>query len=876
MAADNSTKRNSNVQLLEELEALSESLNQSQTTPRRAASLALPRTSVNFVPSSKDDNDTAKLDNNKNSNKPKSRRMSLSLWKSKTNHEDVKASASPHTQPDDKKFDEKENSADKKGIWNWKPIRAISHIGKQKISCLFSVEILTAQSLPSSMNGLRLSVCVRKKENKDGAVQTMPSRVVQGAADFEETLFIKCHVYCNQQGNGKNLKFEARPFWIYLFAVDAKELSFGRNSVDLSQLIQESIEKSRQGNRVRQWETSFSLSGKAKGGELVLKLGFQIMEKDGGIEIYNNEGNLMPSSRFKNLTSSFARRQSKTSFSMPSPRITNKKDAWTPSQRRLAEDIPEMDDLNLDDDPNPNPVHDSYPSTHMLVDDREKEEEFELPEFEVVDKGIEVEERKEDEGEGSEKSIEVKSTSSEIVKEIVHDQLHLTRLTELDLLSKQIKALESMMMGEHNKDFDTESQRLDSDEENVTREFLHMLEDQRSRIYKNNQSEIPPLQLEEHDDDNSSSCGESNSKVYLPDLGKGLGCVVQTRDGGYLASMNPLDNHVARNETPKLAMQMSKPFVLTSQHSLNGLELFQKLATIDLDELTSQIFSLMPIDELIGKTAEQIAFEGIASAIIQGRNKEGASSSAARIVSALKDMANAMSLGRQERISTGIWNVDDIPLTAEKILAFTMQKIEFMAIEALKIQADMAEEEAPFDVSSFSSTKEENKDKDILSSAISLEDWIRDQSYSSDSDELSNITLMFVVQLRDPIRRNEAVGGPMMVLIHAESADTKGNDRYEDDEEEKRFKVSSMHVGGFKVRSGDGRKNGWDSVKQRLTSMQWLIEYGLGKAGKKGKPALVKGQDLLWSISSRIMADMWLKTMRNPNVKLGFHEAISS
>jgi hypothetical protein len=185
----------------------------------------------------------------------------------------------------------------------------------------------------------------------------------------------------------------------------------------------------------------------------------------------------------------------------------------------------------------------------------------------------------------------------------------------------------------------------------------------------------------------------------------------------------------------------------------------------------------------------------------------------------------------------------------------------------------MAEEEAPFDVSSFSSTKEENKDNDLLSSAISLEDWIRDQSYS---DELSSITLMFVVQLRDPIRRHEAVGGPMMVLIHAESADTKGNDRYEDDEEEKRFKVSSMHVGGFKVRSGDGRKNGWDSVKQRLTSMQWLIEYGLGKAGKKGKPALVKGQDLLWSISSRIMADMWLKTMRNPNVKLGFHEAISS
>ncbi|KAL5079514.1 hypothetical protein RYX36_007935 [Vicia faba] len=862
MAAENSSKRNSNVQLLEELEALSESLYQSHTTrARRTASLTLPRTSIPSRPSPKDDNNTAKLDNNRNSEKPKSRRMSLSPWKSRTNIEDVKplSPSSPSslssTLSDNKKFEEKANSAEKKGIWNWKPIRAISHIGKQKISCLFSVEIITAQSLPSSMNGLRLSVCVRKKENKDGSVQTMPSRVSQGAADFEETLFIRCNVYCNQQGNGKNLKFESRPFFIYLFAVDAKELNFGRNLVDLSQLIQESIEKSRLGNRVRQWETSFGLSGKANGGELVLKLGFQVIEKDGGVEIYSNEENLKPSSRFKNFTSSLARRQSKSSFSMPSPRIVTRNDAWTPSQRRLAEDIQGMNGLNLDDDdPNPNQVHDSYPSSQRVFDDKEKVEDFDLdlPEFEVVDRGVEVE--------GSEKSVGVKSSSSEIVKEIVHDQLHLARLTELDSLSKQIKALESMM-GENNKDFDTESQRLDSDEENVTREFLHMLEDQRSRISKINESEIPRLELEEHDE-TSSSCGESNSKVYLSDLGKGLGCVVQTKDGGYLASMNPLDNHVARNDTPKLAMQMSKPFVLAFQQSLNGFELFQKLASVDLDELSSQIFSLMPIDELVGKTAEQIAFEGIASAIIQGRNKEGASSSAARIVSALKEMANAMSLGRQERISTGIWNVDDIPLTAEKILAFTMQKIEFMAIEALKIQADMAEEEAPFDVSSFG-TKEGNKEKDLLSSAISLEDWIRDQSFVN--DEISNITLMFVVQLRDPIRRYEAVGGPVMVLIHATNVDTKGDDHYED---EKRFRVSSMHVGGFKVRSGDGKKNGWDSEKQRLTSMQWLVEYGLGKGGKKGKHALVKGQDLLWSISSRIVADMWMKPTRNPNVNV--------
>ncbi|KAL8245636.1 hypothetical protein R6Q59_006852 [Mikania micrantha] len=119
-----------------------------------------------------------------------------------------------------------------------------------------------------------------EKETKDGAVQTMPSRVSQGAADFEETLFVRCHVYCDN-GNSRP-KFEPRPFVIHAFAVDAQELDFGRHTVDLSQLIQESVEKNIEGTRIRQWDMSFSLSGKAKGGELVMKLGFQIMEKEGG------------------------------------------------------------------------------------------------------------------------------------------------------------------------------------------------------------------------------------------------------------------------------------------------------------------------------------------------------------------------------------------------------------------------------------------------------------------------------------------------------------------------------------------------------------------------------------------------------------------
>jgi len=852
MATD---RRRSNTQLLEELEELSESLYQAQTsTNRRTASLAFPRSSVPSIIS--DESGTAKIDE-KSSSRTWSRRMSLSPWRSSPKpDEETERRTSNINQPEIKKLDDIATSTEKKGIWNWKPIRALSHIGMQKLSCLFSVEVVAVQGLPASMNGLRLWVSVRKKETKDGAVHTMPSRVSHGAADFEETLFIKSHVYCTP-GKGKPLTFEPRPFMIYVFAVDAEELDFGRSIVDLSRLIQESMEKSQEDTRVRQWDTSFNLSGKAKGGELVLKLGFQIMEKEGGIDIYSQaEGS--KSSKSKNFSLSLGRKQSKSSFSVPSPRMTGRSEAWTPSKANPVADIHGMDDLNLDE---PAPAPSSSPSIQKSEEPEQKIEDLDLPDFVVVDKGVEIEDKEENENVDSEENVKEKSHSSEVVKEVVHDKVHLTRLSELDSIVQQIKALESMMGEEKTVKTgdETEPPKLDSDEETVTQEFLQKLEDAETNAFKFNQPEIPPLHLDGGDDSS-----EAESKVYLSDLGKGLGCLVQTRDGGYLAATNPLDTVVSRKDTPKLAMQLSKPLVLQPDKSINGFELFQRMASIGFEELCSRILSLMPLDELLGKTAEQIAFEGIASAIIQGRNKEGASSSAARTIAAVKTMATATSTGRKERISTGIWNVNESPLTAEEILAFSLQKIEAMAIEALKIQAEMAEEEAPFDVSPLAGNASTDSGKDQnypLDSAISLEDWIKNYSLVSPGKP-ATITIAVVVQLRDPIRRYEAVGGPVVALVHATQADIE-EDNYD---EEKKFKVTSSHIGGMKAKSGR-KRNVWDSERQRLTAMHWLVEYGLGKAGKKGKHVLSKGQDLLWSLSSRIMADMWLKHMRNPDVK---------
>lgn len=875
-------RRNSNTQLLQELEALSETLYQPPshtTTTRRTASLVLPRDSIPSIESltggAKNDNDTDSIVVNP---KPRARRMSLSPWRSRPKQDiqsedniQQQSNTSTNTSTSStklvKKLDSKgaDSNSEKKGLWNWKPIRALAHIGKQKLSCLFSVEVVTVQGLPASMNGLRLSVCVRKKETKDGAVQTMPSRVSQGAADFEETLFIRCHVYytpgTGTSNGGARYKFEPRPFSIFVFAVDAEELDFGKNMVDLSEMIEESVQKSFEGNRIRQWDTSYTLSGKAKGGEVVLKLGFQIMEKDGGVGIYSQaEGG---TKNAKSYSSSFARKQSKTSFSVQSPRMSSLSSAnWTPSQAGTTANIQGIDELNLDDEP-------------VKEEPESKAEDLDLPDFDIVDKGIEIQdkgvemedkdeatkevgEEEEDGDERSEGNSDKRSVSSshEVVKEVVHDQMHLTRLSALDSIAQQIKALESMFKDENQvkmEEDDSESQRLDANEETVTREFLQMLEDPGVSQLKTDNQETPALKLQGGGGNEDNEKRESG--IFIPDLAKGLGCVVQTRNGGFLAAMNPLNTAVLRKDTPKLAMQISKPFVLPSiPSSMNGFELFQRMAAVGLEEFTSKILSMMPMEELVGKTAEQIAFEGIASAIIQGRNKEGgASSSAAETVAVVKSMATAMNTSRNERISTGIWNISDKPLTVDEILAFTLQKMEAMTIEALKIQADIPEEEAPFDVSAI----KKDDDGHPLDSAVPLEDWTK-------YDKSDSIMISVVVQLRDPLRQFEAVGGPMIALVQAVPIDEETNNF---DDEEKKFKIACLAIGGLKVRSG-GRKNTWDTEKQKLTAMQWLVAYGLGKMGKKAKKSSpLKGQDLLWSISSRVMADMWLKSIRNPDIK---------
>ncbi|GJN34586.1 hypothetical protein PR202_gb23263 [Eleusine coracana subsp. coracana] len=909
----------SNDQILHELDALSHTLYQSHTSKRRTTSLALPRQTGGDAATNATIQAAAA--------RPPSRRMSMSPFRSRPtkldkidddDDDDGLGSATPSKSQSFNGVGTVPSVAgEKKGIRSWRPIRALSRIGMQRVGCLFSVEVASAQGLPASMNGLRLVVAARKKDSRDGAVRTMPARVQHGEAHFEETLFVRCNLFCSGGGGGsKPLRFEPRPFLVYAVAVDAPGLDLGRSAVDLGLLVKESTDKAQHGERVRQWDMAFPLAGKAKGGELLVKLAFQIME-DGGVGLYSQQpakGTTTSSS--SSSSSMFARKQTKSSFSIQSPKLTTRSESSSSSSLAAAmvaqsPILKGIDDFKLDEsghvapnlqgmgdfklDEPTSPVVAEAPKQQEQQKELEEEEakadDLEFPEFEVVDQGVEEQQQptkeqpKEEvvttENKEQEKAEEVSSSAAgdEVVKEMVLDSAKTWRMNELEAITNQIKALESMMLGDVSTDDAAAKPAdepllleendgvglLDADEDEVTREFLKLLEqgdgidDDAS---SNSNKQWAPHSSLKSGANNKKPGGSSAAACYISDLGKNLGPIVQTRDGGYLAAMNPFDVPVAKKELPKLAMHLSKPFILRDQRlPSGGAEVFQCLCTAGAggsEALMSKLGALVAMDDVAGKTAEQIAFEGMASAIISARSSNDlmASSSAAHSVSVLRTMAAAMSSGREDRIATGIWNAHDAPVAVDEVLAVSLQKIEAMAVEALRVQADMAEDKAPFVVSA-------EGDGHVLDAAVPMEEW------ASACAGVDAVNVLVVVQLRDPLRRYEAVGAPSIVIIQAARASGGAGD-----DEEPRFKVANMHLGGLRLMKSADRRNVWDGEKQRLTAMHWLVAYGLGKAGGGRKSRAVAaaaakaGHEVLWSMSSRVMADMWLKPIRNPDVKL--------
>lgn len=97
--------------------------------------------------------------------------------------------------------------------------------------------------------------------------------------------------------------------------------------------------------------------------------------------------------------------------------------------------------------------------------------------------------------------------------------------------------------------------------------------------------------------------------LQLPPLAEGLGSFVQTRDGGFLRSMNPALFMNAKSGG-SLIMQVSNPVVVPAVMGSGVMDILQGLASIGIEKLSMQAKKLMPLEDLTGKTVQQIAWEG--------------------------------------------------------------------------------------------------------------------------------------------------------------------------------------------------------------------------------------------------------------------------
>ncbi|KAK4804812.1 hypothetical protein SAY86_004629 [Trapa natans] len=174
---------------------------------------------------------------------------------------------------------------DKKSIWNWRPLKALSHVRNRRFNCCFTLQVHTVKGLPASFDGL--SLCVHWKR-RDGSVVTRPVKVFHGIAEFEENLMHTCSVYGSSSGSHHSARYEAKHFLLYVAVSGMPELDFGKHRVDLTRLLPLTLEALEEDKNSGKWTTSFRLSGKAQGASLDVSFGYLVIA-DNAMAIGNNQ-----------------------------------------------------------------------------------------------------------------------------------------------------------------------------------------------------------------------------------------------------------------------------------------------------------------------------------------------------------------------------------------------------------------------------------------------------------------------------------------------------------------------------------------------------------------------------------------------------------
>ncbi|KAK8509107.1 hypothetical protein V6N13_062158 [Hibiscus sabdariffa] len=318
----------------------------------------------------------------------------------------------------------------------------------------------------------------------------------------------------------------------------------------------------------------------------------------------------------------------------------------------------------------------------------------------------------------------------------------------------------------------------------------------------------------------------------LPPLGDGLGALLQTKNGGFLRSMNPSlfwNSKIGGS----LIMQVSSPVVVPAEMGPSVMDILQRLASIGIEKLSMQANKLMPLEDITGKTMKQVAWE--AATTLEGSERQYVLQHDTEVgQKKIKTRSHVTSYNMLSSYSVNEMSLDYVSL--EDLAPLAMDKIESLSMEGLRIQSGMSDEDAPSSISAQSigeilalkgkgfgmtgslglegcaglqllDIKDSGDDVDgLLGLSLTLDEWIRlDSGDFGDEDQPSkwtskilaahhatsldlirrgskeekrrgrkrglcgkNFTIAMMVQLHNPIRNYEAVGAPMLALIQVE------------------------------------------------------------------------------------------------------------
>lgn len=187
----------------------------------------------------------------------------------------------------------------------------------------------------------------------------------------------------------------------------------------------------------------------------------------------------------------------------------------------------------------------------------------------------------------------------------------------------------------------------------------------------------------------------------LPPLAEGFGPFIQTKDGGFLRSMNP-SLFMNAKSGGNLIMQVSNPVVMPAEMGSGLMETLQYLASVGVEKLTMQANKFMPLEDITGKTMHEILWEAMPS--LEGKDRQchlqhdlvtqkgstcmqrGLKGSSSELKS---DELTSSSIGNQG--GSSFYSLEDLAPLA-------MDKIEALSMEGLKIQSGMSDEDAPSDI----------------------------------------------------------------------------------------------------------------------------------------------------------------------------------